>query len=66
MVFQVPSLWSWLQQGVGGRFLDVRSMHETKECVVSVKEAGCVNCRGAYVAGDQKSCCHDTNILLTI
>lgn len=28
--------------------------HESKECVVSLENAVCVNCRGTHVAGDQK------------
>jgi hypothetical protein len=47
-----------LQQCVGGRFLGVRSVHtgglESKDCVISVKEVVCVNCRVDHVAGDQK------------
>ena len=36
------------------RFEKCARGHGTKECVVSVKEAVCVNCRDAHVAGDQK------------
>ena len=28
--------------------------HQTKECVVSVENVVCVNCRGTHGAGDQK------------
>jgi hypothetical protein len=28
--------------------------HETKECVVWVGKAVCINCRGTHVVGDQK------------
>lgn len=40
-------------------------MHELKECVISVKEVECVNCKGAHVAGDSKCVVRERQVKVT-